>query len=140
MFVSWTVVALWGMQGENPTVYSCALPASLPAPFSVVLGGFLPLFVLVLLYHPFPLLSLSSPLLCFILCIQFLTFLLRSLFPQCRCGLGISDCGWWVSCVQGSVSHWGICPMLLVGVCGWGHHGHGREECWMSPGRKLSCQ
>lgn len=56
-------VALWGMQGENPVVYSCALPASLPDPFSVVLEGFPPLFVLVLLYHPFPLLSLSSLLL-----------------------------------------------------------------------------
>lgn len=51
-----------GYAGENPTVYSCALPASLA--FSVVLGGFPPLFVVVLLYHPFPLLSLffSSPL------------------------------------------------------------------------------
>lgn len=58
---------MWGMQEENPTVYSCALAASLA--FSVVLGIFPPLFVLVLLYHPFPLLSLSSLLLYFILSI-----------------------------------------------------------------------
>lgn len=47
-------------------------------------------------FSPF---SLSSPLLCFILSIRFLTLLLCSSFSQYRCGLGISDCGWRVSSV-----------------------------------------
>lgn len=117
-------------------MYSCALPASIPHPFSVVLGGFPPLFVLVLLYHPFPFLSLSS-LLYFILSIWFLTLLLCSSFSQCRWVLGISDCGWWVS-TEALCPTRASAPLLLVGVRGWGHHG--REEFCMSQWRELSCQ
>lgn len=128
---------MWGMQGQNPTVYSCGLPASLPAPFSVVLGSFPPLYWFCFItFSPF---SLSSPLLYFILPIQFLPLLLCSSFSQCRCGLGISDCGWRVSSGH-RVPLGHLAPMLLVGVCGWGTMGtgEGSAACLLGESRAAS--
>lgn len=104
---------------KSHCIFLCSsfLPPSLPDPFSVVLGDFPPLFVLVLLYHPFPLLTLSSLLLYFILSIQFLTLLLCSSFSQCRCGLGISNCGWWVSSVLRHCVPLGHLPQCSWWVC-----------------------
>lgn len=95
---------MWGIQGGNPTVCSYALPASLPDPFSAVLRVFL----------SFSLLSLSSLLLYFIPSTQFLTLLLCSSFSQHSCGLGISDCGWWVS---SALRH--CVPLGHLSPCSW---------------------
>lgn len=55
--------------------------------------------------------------------------------------VGIRDCRWRVSNVpRHCVLLRDLSPVLPVGVCGWGHHGQVRQERFMSPGRKLSCQ